>query len=150
VPAERLDELLAGLAKGEEVAGFAADPGSPPLRERQAEIDRLFAPDTVETIVAGLDEEMRKAVGRGSPTSHKIFLRQMDVGRGYDLDEALKLEFRISQHVMAGHDFYEGVRALIIDRDQAPKWRPATLGDVDEAMVDGYFASLGDLELTFD
>ncbi|HEX3885686.1 MAG TPA: enoyl-CoA hydratase/isomerase family protein [Stellaceae bacterium] len=150
VPVERLDALLMGLARGEDVAGFAGDPGPSPLKERQAEIDRLFAADTVEAIVGGLGEDMRKAVGRGSPTSLKVFLRQMDVGRGYDLDAALKLEFRISQHVMAGHDFYEGVRALIIDRDQSPAWQPATLGDVDAATVDGYFASLGDRELTFE
>jgi enoyl-CoA hydratase len=150
VPFAWLDDLLATVARGEDFAAFATDPGPPPLQARQAEIDRLFAADTVEAIVAGLDEDLRKAVGRGSPTSLKIFLRQMDVRRDYDLDAALKLEFRISQHVMAGHDFYEGVRALIIDRDQAPKWRPATLGEVDEAMVEAYFVSLGEGELTFD
>jgi enoyl-CoA hydratase len=150
VPFERLGELLAALARGEDFAAFATDAGPSPLKARQAEIDRLFAADTVEAIVAGLDEDGRTAVGRGSPTSLKVFLRQMEVGRDYDLDAALKLEFRISQHVMGGHDFYEGVRAVIIDRDQAPKWRPATLGEVDAAMVEGYFASLGGLELTFD
>jgi enoyl-CoA hydratase len=120
------------------------------LQARQAEIDRGFAADTVEAILAGLDDETRKSVLRGSPTSLKVFLRQMEVGRGYDLDAALKLEFRISQHVMAGHDFYEGVRALIIDRDQKPGWRPATLAEVDAALVESYFASLGDGELDFD
>jgi enoyl-CoA hydratase len=150
VPHERLDGLLEALEKGEDFAGFAADPGEPPLKARQAEIDRLFAPDTVEAIVAGLAEHTRKSVLRGSPTSLKIFLRQMDTGRDYDLDAALKLEFRISQHVMAGHDFYEGVRALIIDRDQKPQWQPAKLAEVDAAMVDAYFASLGGGELDFD
>jgi enoyl-CoA hydratase len=150
VPFERLDALLAALARGEDFAAFAADPGPPPLQARQAEIDRLFAADTVEAILAGLDEATQKTVLRGSPTSLKIFLRQMELGRDYDLDAALRLEFRISQHVMAGHDFYEGVRALIIDRDQKPAWRPATLGEVDAAMVESYFASLGDGELDFD
>lgn len=150
VPFERLDALLAAVATGEDFAGFAADPGKPPLQARQAEIDRLFAGDSVEAIVAGLDEDTRKSVLRGSPTSLKIFLRQMDVGRGFDLDAALRLEFRIGQHVMAGHDFYEGVRAAIIDRDQNPSWQPATLAQVDEGLVDRYFAPLGEGELTFD
>lgn len=150
VPFERLEALLAGLARGEDFAGFAADPGPPPLKARQAEIDRLFGADTVEAILAGLDEATGKSVLRGSPTSLKIFLRQMEVGRDYDLDAALRLEYRISQHVMAGHDFYEGVRALIIDRDQKPAWQPATLAEVDAATVDPYFASLGDGELDFD
>ena len=150
VPADRLEALLESLARGEGADAFAADPGPPPLKARQAEIDRLYAADTVEEIVAGLDDETRKAVLSASPTSLKIFLRQMTVGRGYDLDAALKLEFRISQHVMAGHDFYEGVRALIVDRDRKPSWRPATLAEVDGAAVDAYFASLGAGELDFD
>jgi enoyl-CoA hydratase len=150
VPFARLNALLEALAHGEDFAAFAADPGPPALKARQVEIDRLFAPDTVEAILAGLDDETRKAVLRGSPTSLKVFLRQMDVGRDDDLDAALKLEFRISQHVMAGHDFYEGVRALIIDRDQKPQWQPSTPAEVDAAAVDAYFAPLGDGELDFD
>ena len=70
--------------------------------------------------------------------------------RDYDLDQALILEYRLTQHMMAGHDFYEGVRAALIDKDQKPRWRPATLAEIDEAMIDAYFAPLGDGELNFD
>jgi len=49
-----------------------------------------------------------------------------------------------------GHDFYEGVRAVVIDKDQSPKWKPATLAEMSAGDVDCYFAPLGADELTFD
>ena len=60
------------------------------------------------------------------------------------------LEYRLTQHVMAAHDFYEGVRAMLIDKDQKPRWQPATLAEVDDGMVDAYFAPIADRELDFD
>lgn len=58
------------------------------------------------------------------------------------------MEFRLSQRAMAAHDFYEGVRAAVIDKDRAPKWHPASLAEVSEAEVEGWFAPLpgGDLD----
>jgi hypothetical protein len=74
-------------------------------------------------------------------------LRQLTIGRDCDLDAALALEYRLTQHVMTGHDFYEGVRAMLIDRDRKPQWRPTTLAEVTDGMVDSYFAPIGDREL---
>lgn len=164
VPRARLGELVAALAGAEAIdavlAAFVGDPGRPPLARLQAAIDRAFAGNSVEAILAALESEVgdnadwarktRAALIAKSPTSQKIFLRQMTIGAGFDLDAALMLEYRISQHVMAGHDFYEGVRAAIIDRDQRPRWQPPTLAEVDAAMVETYFAPLGPGELTFD
>jgi len=76
-------------------------------------------------------------------------LRQLTIGRDYDLDAALALEYRLTQHIMAGHDFYEGVRAMLIDRDRKPQWRPAALAEVTDSAVDAYFAPIGDRELRF-
>jgi enoyl-CoA hydratase len=59
------------------------------------------------------------------------------------------LEFRLTNRFMAAPDFYEGVRAVVIEKDQAPKWQPASLGAVRDDQVAAYFASLGDDELTF-
>jgi enoyl-CoA hydratase len=61
----------------------------------------------------------------------------------------MRLEYRIVHRILAGHDFFEGVRAALIDKDQAPRWRPATLDDVDAAAIEAHFAELagGDLPL---
>ena len=55
----------------------------------------------------------------------------------------LVVDYRLSQHCLAGHDFFEGVRAVLIDRDNAPTWSPASLAEIDDALLDGYFAPLG-------
>jgi hypothetical protein len=63
--------------------------------------------------------------------------------RGAELDfaEAMRTEYRIVSRIARGHDFYEGVRAVVIDKDQAPRWQPATLDDVRPADIDAYFAA---------
>jgi len=171
VARERIDELVAMLAgdagaasQVETILGtFAADPGLASVPDRQPAIDRCFAGDTVEAILAalaheagagGADAEWAAQTHAGlltkSPTSLKITLRQLTIGRGYDLEAALRLEYRLTQHVMAAHDFYEGIRAVLVDRDHKPRWRPASLAAIDDSMVDSYFVSLGAGELRFD
>jgi enoyl-CoA hydratase len=171
---ERIEALLGELGRISWQAGeqhrqadaclerFAADAQPAPLAALRPALDRCFAGDDVEAL---LDELAAEAAGGGehaawaeetratlltkSPTSLKIASRQLTIGRDYDLEAALALEYRLTQHVMAAHDFYEGVRAMLIDKDQKPRWRPATLGEVSDSMVDGYFASIGDRELPF-
>lgn len=171
VPRERLPELKAAFfsttweagrerIQVEELLGrFAADPGPAPLAAQREIIDRCFAGDRMEAIPAALDAETedaawaaetRTALLAKSPTSLRITLRQLILGRDMDLAAALKLEYRMTQHVMAAHDFYEGIRAVLVDKDQQPRWRPPTLAEVDEAMTASYFASLGPGELMFD
>jgi enoyl-CoA hydratase len=141
---------------------FAVDPGPAPLAALQPAIDRCFARDRVEAILDALEvesagggadaewaEETRASLLTKSPTSLKITLRQLTIGRDYEFDAALALEYRLTQHFMAGHDFYEGVRAMLIDRDRNPQWRPATLAEVTDGMLDSYFAPIGDRELRF-
>jgi enoyl-CoA hydratase len=154
----------AEFAQVEEVLkAFRVIPGPPPLAAQSAAIDRNFAGDTVEAILASLTADTRLGGADGewatqtrdtlltkSPTSLKITLGQLMVGEGCDIEEALTLEYRMTQRAMAGHDFYEGVRAALIDRDQQPRWDPPTLTGVTDAMVDAYFAPLGDGDLRFD
>jgi enoyl-CoA hydratase len=61
----------------------------------------------------------------------------------------MRMEYRLARHFMAGHDFYEGVRAAIIDKDQAPRWRPASLANVEDAAVAAFFAPLDEPDLDF-
>ena len=167
VPREQVPALVAELARAAPevelvLAAFAADPGPPPIAARRAAIDRCFAAETVDGILDALDREARaagndaewaaetrSALMTKSPTSLKITLRQLVVGQDFDLEGALTLEYRLTQHVMAGHDFYEGVRAVVVDKDQRPRWRPATLAEVTDRMVDALFTSIGERELRF-
>jgi enoyl-CoA hydratase len=142
---------------------FAMEREPAPLAALRPAIDRCFAGDSIEAILAALAAEARAGgVFAGwaaetragllakSPTSLKVTLRQLAIGRDYDLDQALILEYRLTQHMMAGRDFYEGVRAALIDKDQKPRWQPATLAEIDEPTIDAYFAPLSDGELSFE
>ena len=84
-----------------------------------------------------------------SPTSLAIALRQMQVGGTLSFEAALQTEFRIVSRIARGHDFYEGVRAAIVDKDGRPDWRPKAWADVAPAEVDRHFAPLGAGELHF-
>jgi len=136
---------------------MAGDPGAAPLAHQRAAIDRCFAGETVEEILSRLAaektvwaDETIVVLQRKSPTSLKVTLRQLRLGaRLNDFAAAMRMEFRMALQMAAAADFYEGVRAALIDKDQAPRWRPPTLAEVSDAMVGRYFESTGepDLEL---
>jgi len=136
---------------------LAGDPGPAPLAAHRPAIDRCFAADTVEEILGRLAaektawaEETIAVLQRKSPTSLKVTLRQLRLGAALgDFAAAMRMEYRMALHAVVGEDFYEGVRAALIDKDQAPRWRPATLAEVSDAMVGRFFEPLEepDLEL---
>lgn len=135
---------------------FAGDPGPPPLAAHRAAIDRCFAAGSVVEIMAALEAEgsewaaaTAKMMATKSPLSQKVTYRQIRDGAGLDFDAAMVLEYRLACRFMEDHDFFEGVRAIIIDKDNAPHWRPPSLADVNEAAVDAYFAPLGQEDLSF-
>ena len=154
-----LEALCGADAVDAVLARFAAAPGQGKILARRAMIGRLFAGDRVEAILARLDHDARvagpdgewakataAAINTKSPTSLKIALAQMRRGKSWGFAQCMKAEFRIVSRIVYGHDFYEGVRAVIIDKDNRPRWRPATLAEVDAAEVERYFAPL-DAEL---
>ncbi|XP_028924994.1 3-hydroxyisobutyryl-CoA hydrolase, mitochondrial isoform X2 [Ornithorhynchus anatinus] len=124
------------------------------LEPHKDQINSLFSAESVEQIIQNLHRdgspfalEQLKIIKKMSPTSLKMTFRQFKEGASKDLSEVLTMEYRLSQACMRGHDFYEGVRAVLIDKDQNPKWMPATLEDVTEEFLDGCFRPLGGLDL---
>lgn len=115
-----------------------------------------FSANTVEQILENLRQdgspfamEQIKVINKMSPTSLKITLRQLMEGSTKTLQEVLTMEYRLTQACMEGHDFHEGVRAVLIDKDQTPKWKPADLKDVTDEDLNSYFKSLGSRDLKF-
>uniref|UniRef100_A0A4W4HD64 3-hydroxyisobutyryl-CoA hydrolase n=1 Tax=Electrophorus electricus TaxID=8005 RepID=A0A4W4HD64_ELEEL len=92
-------------------------------------------------------QKQAEILSKMSPTSLKLTFRQLQLGASLNLQEVLMMEYRLSQACMRGHDFYEGVRAVLIDKDQSPKWKPSNLAEVTEQYMDESFSSLGDKDL---
>ena len=159
VPAANRDALIAALASG--VAPNAAlktlsakAPAAISLSDNLQEIARIFSSDSVTAILSALDakgtdwsRDTAKTIRTKSPTATKLAFRQIRLGKDLSFDDCMRMEFRMVNRVIAGHEFYEGVRATIIDKDGAPHWEPAQLSAVDDADIDAYFAPLGKNEL---
>jgi enoyl-CoA hydratase len=125
---------------------------------RRPAIDRLFSGDTTDAILTALDTErgehgewaaaIAATIRTRSPTSVKLALAQVRRGKRWSFAECMRAEFRIVSRVVYGHDFFEGVRALLVDKDNAPKWQPASLAEVSDAEVERHFAPVArELEL---
>jgi enoyl-CoA hydratase len=118
--------------------------------------EKFFEGNKVEEIIKNLIEEdsdlsnkFLSIINTKSPTSLKIALKSLRLGAKNNFEECMKMEFRMVSKVMNDHDFYEGVRALIIDKDNQPNWMPAKIEDVEDIFVDEFFHSLADDELNF-
>jgi enoyl-CoA hydratase/carnithine racemase len=77
-----------------------------------------------------------------SPTSLALTYRHMRGAKGQPLEAVLKTDYRLSQHLIDGHDFREGIRAYVVDRDEKPSWQPSDLREVTPAVLDALFAPL--------
>uniref|UniRef100_A0A8C6LHR6 3-hydroxyisobutyryl-CoA hydrolase n=1 Tax=Nothobranchius furzeri TaxID=105023 RepID=A0A8C6LHR6_NOTFU len=118
------------------------------LEKHLSEIDRLFSSSSVEGIMQNLRADgsdfankQAETLSKMSPTSLKITFKQLQLGAALSLQDVLVMEYRLSQACMRGCDFHEGVRAVLVDRDQNPKWNPSTLDQVSDQLVDKYFSS---------
>ena len=164
VPSARYGALVDGLTGTVSVdavlAAFAEPAGEGAVMARRAAIDRLFAGNKVEAILAALDREAASGSADAewagktaalmrtkSPLSLKVALAQVRLGATCDFATCMRTEFRIVSRIVYGHDFYEGVRAVIVDKDNQPLWQPAALADVSDAEVARHFAPLDSGEL---
>lgn len=163
VPAAAFGVIVDRLAQDPDVDAVVAEHAVavPPetLGPLQVEIDALFATGPVESILSRLDaldggnadwaRQTAAAIRAKSPTSLRVALRQIRAARELVFEDCIRLDWRIACAILEGHDFYEGVRAVLIDKDQAPAWQPATLADVDLEAVERHFVvpPEGDLPL---
>ena len=147
--ADLLNEILRAVSHAVPAGSFEA---------HREIIDRCFAPDTAEGIIAALEADGSDWAGEQvavlrtkSPETVKVALRQLrEGGRLERFEDNMRMEYRIGWRKVQSADFLEGVRAVIVDKDNAPKWSPARLEDVTEADVARYFEPLGADELQFD
>ncbi len=168
VPSEKLEALQKALS----TAAYGTDRGKtvdtairavatpapePTLAAHRTLIDRIFALPTDGAILEALRHDpsdfAKETVDRihhGSPTSVAITHRQIVEGAKLKFDDCMRMEWRMVNRVLLGHDFFEGVTALLIDKGRKPVWKPAALAEVSRADIDAYFAPLAEGDLTFD
>jgi enoyl-CoA hydratase/carnithine racemase len=127
------------------VQHYAAHSDEPHLKHAMM-IKEICALGTVEDIFAALEQhqdprahEVLKTLRHKSPFSLKLTLTQLQKAQGLSLADCLQMDFNIVRHFMMGHEFYEGVRALLIDKDKNPRWEPATLDLVLDDHILNYF-----------
>ncbi|XP_029385883.1 3-hydroxyisobutyryl-CoA hydrolase, mitochondrial [Echeneis naucrates] len=125
------------------------------LDKHMSDIDRLFSSSSVEGIMQNLKadgsefaKKQAETLSKMSPTSLKITYKQQQAGASLSLQDVLVMEYRLTQACMKGCDFYEGVRAVLVDKDQNPVWNPSRLEEVSDQRVDQCFLSLGEKDLT--
>uniref|UniRef100_A0A2C9JPK6 3-hydroxyisobutyryl-CoA hydrolase, mitochondrial n=1 Tax=Biomphalaria glabrata TaxID=6526 RepID=A0A2C9JPK6_BIOGL len=119
------------------------------LKPHLEKINKLFAGQTMEKIFDNLQNDKSEwakkqldILKKMSPTSLKITLRLLLEGKTRSLAEDLTVEYRLSQRCLEDRDFYEGVRAVLIDKDNNPQWNPASIKDVSNSKIDWFFSPL--------
>ena len=105
-----------------------------------------FKHNNIESIVAALNEsngdwyrETQRVLALKAPLSLKVTLAQLQKAKSMTMAECLDMDYCLTSHFTRDSDFYEGVRALLVDKDNHPHWQPETINDVSSSMVEGYF-----------
>lgn len=169
VPSEKLSNIAEDIASGtpvnEAIAKVSQVPPVSILAQLQSTIDDAFSKSSPIECVAYLNSVAKQedakaqewaktclsAIAHGAPfATTATFEAQILAEKMQGLDEALKLEYRYVKNALVSTEFYEGVRAMLIDKDKTPKWNPANLADVSIEKVRGCFALNGKNELKFD
>jgi len=157
VPSQQLDILMGALCQGDYdsnayavvdavIQAFVNVGGENELAAKKSIIDHCFSESTVEGIIVRLEEQelawasdVVKTLLTKSPLSLKVTLEQLRRAQQMPFDTVMEMEYHIACHFMRASDFYEGVRAALIDKDQSPRWDPPQLGEVREGRVHAFF-----------
>ncbi|MEM7701253.1 MAG: enoyl-CoA hydratase/isomerase family protein [Pseudomonadota bacterium] len=158
VPSDMLDDIKARIIERPgRISGILSEPvGTPPparIEKNALLIAKHFASDSYEEILASLDAAVeagdewaakeRNTLGTKSPQTCKVALRQLATSLNLEtFAENMAMEYRIGARVLTRPDFAEGVRAVIVDKTNDPKWDPALPPDVSEELIDSIFAPL--------
>ncbi|MBV2147816.1 enoyl-CoA hydratase/isomerase family protein [Sphingobium sp. AS12] len=155
MPSDTLEDVKARILADPASLGAILDAATqtpPPskLEAARPDIDRLFASNKAEEIVAALDADggewaakQRGTLATKSPQTIKVALRQLIEGAAQpDFASNMAMEYGLACAIIRRPDFVEGVRALIFDKDNKPQWNPATLEQVSDAMIDAIFTPL--------
>jgi enoyl-CoA hydratase len=159
LPSARLDEVKTAIAaepqRLEQILDQAsAHPPPAPIAGNRERIDRLFASDRFEDILAALQADGSdwaltelETLRTKSPQACKVSLRLLSDGAGmHDFADEMRQEYAVAAHVVQRHDFVEGVRSVLIDKDADPRWQPRDPEGVSDHMIDTIFAPLPDGE----
>ncbi len=160
IPAAKFAGIAPRLAQGEPVnrvlESIKEHPGRAPLADQRALIDRVFSTSSVAGVIKGLNDdgawghETASLLAERSPTSLKLTFRQMREGKSLDFDSCMRMEYRLTNRALEGHDFYEGVRVTLFDKGNRPHWQPGALDAVSDDAIARYFAPLGAKELVLE
>ena len=126
----------------------------PNLKNIEKNIDKFFSKKSILDVYNSLrnneSDWARNTLDilrKKSPTSMAVTLEQIEKSANISLKDCLSMEFRICQSMMSKHDFYEGVRANLVDKDRKPKWKPSDIEDITNEIIDDHFLNLGNREL---
>ena len=125
---------------------YASTPHLDSISTLQTNVDRCFFYSEVELIIKALENQNEawshatlKTLSQKSPLSLSVTLAQLQKAASMNFDECIQMDYRLVKHFMNGYDFYEGVRALLIDKDKMPQWRPDCLSHVEKQSIVDYF-----------
>ena len=156
IKSENFSDLLEDLSKEQNdpkdiIEKYTTNPSESEFKKISQFCNKIFKGNTVEEIVENLKNEnsdlskkILSTIKQKSPTSLKVALKSLRLGKEINFEECMMMEFRMVNKVMNDHDFYEGVRALIIDKDNNPNWKPNKISEVEDSFVDEFFYKLDD------